>query len=133
MARQPMRLFLPGTILFIGLNSFFLFFPENLQAINIDKDVVIIGNAFIFLVTLISFMMSAKGLLSKNNHAFFRLIYGSFILKLFLLAAVAFAYIMVMKKDVNKPGLFMCMGLYLVYTFIEVRGLMILSKNNKNA
>jgi len=37
------------------------------------------------------------------------------------------------KKDVNKPGLFFCMGLYIVYTFIEVSGLMKVNKQKTNA
>ena len=37
------------------------------------------------------------------------------------------------KKEVNKPGLFFCMGLYIVYTFIEVSGLMKVNKQKTNA
>ena len=77
--------------------------------------------------------MGANGLQSKNNHAFFQWVYGSFIVKLFLLAGAAFIYIMTMKKDVNKPALFLCMGLYLIYTLIEVSGLMKMAKQKTNA
>jgi len=77
--------------------------------------------------------MAVKGLTTKNNHAFFRWVYGSIMIKLFVLAGVAFVYIMVTKKDVNKPGLFFCMGLYIVYTFIEVSGLMKVNKQKADA
>jgi len=45
----------------------------------------------------------------------------------------AFAYIMMEKKNVNKPALIICMGLYLVYTFVEVSSLQKLLKQKKNA
>jgi len=37
------------------------------------------------------------------------------------------------KKDLNKPALFACMALYLVYTFVEVSSLQKLLKQKKNA
>ena len=53
--------------------------------------------------------------------------------KTFLLAGVAFVYIMVNKKEVNKPGLFSAWDYILVYTFIEVSGLMKVNKQKTNA
>ena len=44
-----------------------------------------------------------------------------------------FVYIMMNKKEVNKPSLFFCMGLYVVYTIIEVSGLMKVNKQKTNA
>ena len=76
--------------------------------------------------------MGAGALRTKNSHAFFRLVYGSFMLKLIFLAASAFAYIMVERKDVNKPSLFVCMGLYLIYTFIEVNTLVKTARKKGN-
>jgi hypothetical protein len=54
-------------------------------------------------------------------------------IKFFLIAIAAFVYIMVAKKNLNKPALITCMGLYLVYTFVEVSSLQKLLKQKKNA
>lgn len=133
MNRQAISNFLPAIILFIIVNSGFLVLTKKLEAWGIDPEVMIVGNLILFATILISYLMSVKALQTKNNHAFFRLVYGSFIIKLIFLAAAAFIYIMVMKKDVNKPGLFFCMGLYFLYTFIEVNRLMKISKPKTNA
>jgi len=96
-------------------------------------DVLLYGNLLLFVTCFISFWMGASGLHSQNNQAFFRWIYGSFIVKLIVLVAVAVVYILSVKKNINKPALFACMGLYLLYTLLEVSGLMKLAKRKKNA
>ena len=57
---------------------------------------------------------------------------GSIMIKMFLLVVVAFIYIAMYKKDLNKPALFISMGLYLVYTFMEVSALMKRLKQKTN-
>jgi len=94
----------------------------------VDQGVLIIGNLILFAVTIISYTISLRGLRSSNPYAVVRSVYGSFIIKFFVCAIAAFAYIMVVKKNVNKPALFACMGLYIVYTFLEVSVLTKLSK-----
>jgi len=106
---------------------------KKLEGWGFDYTVLVFGNLIVFGASFISYWMAVKGLTTKNNHAFFRWVYGSIMLKLFLLAGVAFVYIMMNKKEVNKPGLFFCMGLYIVYTFIEVSGLMKVNKQKTNA
>jgi hypothetical protein len=133
MNRQAYRYFLPAVIIFIFLNAFALLFKSKLESWGFDSSVVIPGNLLLFIISFISFRMGAKGLGSKSNPLFFRMVYGSFILKLLLLAAAAFIYIMSAKKNVNKPALFLCMGLYVVYTFIEVSALMKTGKRKTNA
>ena len=98
-----------------------------------DYAVLVFGNIIVFGISLLSYWMAVKGLTTKNNHAFFRWVYGSIMLKLFILAGVAFVYIMLNRNEVNKPGLFFCMGLYVIYTFIEVSGLMKVSNPKINA
>ena len=89
----------------------------------VDQTVVVIGNLILFLVTSVSFAISYRGLKSANPNAFVRSVYGSVMIKFFVFAIAAFIYIQSAKAAVNKPGLFICMGLYLVYTFLEVSAL----------
>jgi hypothetical protein len=132
MNKQAYRHFLPAIILFLVLNSGFLAAMKKLEQWGFDYPVLVFGNIIIFGICLISYWMGVKGLTTKNSHTFFRWVYGSIMLKLFLLAIVAFTYIMTMKKDVNKPGLFFCMGLYVLYTFFEVSALMKVNKQKTN-
>jgi hypothetical protein len=85
-----------------------------------DNDVLILGNLFLFAITVVSFFIAKKGLNDKNPHAFMRSINGSIMVKMFLTIIAAGIYIAIYKKGLNKGGLFICMGLYLVYTFLEV-------------
>jgi len=131
MNRQALRYFLPAILLFIILNMSFFVLINRFENWGFDTMVLAVGNIVLFTITFISYLMCVKALYAKNNHAFFRLVYGSFIIKLLLLAAAAFIYIMTAQKQVNKPALFLCMGLYVVYTFIEVTALMKFTRPKK--
>lgn len=98
-----------------------------------DQGVLIVGNIIVFAMIIISFFLLARSLRSSNAQAFVRAMYVSFLVKFFVLAIAAFVYIQVAKKEVNKPALFACMGLYLIYTFFEVSALMKFLKEKKNA
>ncbi len=130
---QAIRFFRPAIFIFFFLNLGFFTMQKRLNEKGFDQEVLVYGNIILFIVFLVSFLMVSKGQRSKNNHEFFQLMYGSFMLKLFLLAGIAFGYIMTMKKEVNKPALFICMALYIVYTIIEVTALMKYGKQKPNA
>lgn len=98
----------------------------------IDAWVLLIGNFVLFSATALSFYISQKSLKSTNPNSSVRSLYGSFMIKFFLVAIAAFVYIMVAKKNVNKPALLICMGLYLVYTFMEVAALQKLLKQKSH-
>ena len=97
-----------------------------------DTDVLMIGNLLLFLITLMSFVMGRRGLNNPNPHAFVRSVYASIMIKLFLCIIVALIYIAIYQKQLNKPALFTCMGLYLVYTFMEVTILMKMLKHKES-
>jgi hypothetical protein len=120
MMQKRRRAFLPLVVFFILLNAFFVSGKSLLEKRGIDQSVLILGNSVIFVVTMISFFISQRGLKSANPNAFIRSVYGSFILKFFVFAIAAFIYIQMAKTSVNKPALFACMGFYLIYTFMEV-------------
>jgi Ca2+/Na+ antiporter len=120
MAQRRFKRLFPVVLFFLALNAFFVAGKTILDRVGADQDVLIIGNVLLFLITMISFTISLKGLNSPNTHAFIRSVYGSILLKLFICIIAAFVYIALFKKNLNKPALFSLMGLYLVYTFIEV-------------
>jgi hypothetical protein len=114
------------------LNAFFISGKGLLELWGADQEVLIIGNLVLFVIFLLSFFVAQKGLKSTNPHAIVRSVYGSMMIKLFICIIAAFIYIAVYKKDLNKPAFFTLMGLYLVYTFIEVATLTKLSKQKAN-
>jgi hypothetical protein len=118
--------------LFIALNAFFISGKSMLARWGADQNVLIIGNLVLFLITLVSTLIAIRSLNSPNPHAFTRGVYGSITIKLFACMIAALVYIAIYKKDLNKPALFTLMGLYLLYTFLEVGSLTKLLKKNPN-
>ena len=111
---------MPLVIFFVALNAFFISGRNMLERWGADQEVLIIGNALIFVITLLSFVIALRGLKNPNPNVFVRSVMASIMVKMFILIIAAFIYISLFKKDLNKPALFTCMGLYLVYTFMEV-------------
>ena len=117
---KPIR---PLLLIFVLVSAIIFFAKDQLLKWSVDRDVLMMGNLIVFITILLSYFLLNKALNSTNPQAFVRAMYGSFIVKFFILAITAFVYIMVVKKDVNKPALFACIGLYFIYTFIEVGGI----------
>lgn len=130
--RNRFREFVPVVLLFVIVNSFAFSAGNMMRRWNMDQDVLIAGNLLLFAVTFFSFLLAEGGLQKKNPHAFVRAIYSSTMIKLLLCIVAAFVYMAVNKGNLNKAALFTCMGLYLVYTFLEVFILMKLLKQKKN-
>ncbi|RYF86224.1 MAG: hypothetical protein EON98_04335 [Chitinophagaceae bacterium] len=101
-------------------NALFIAFRKRWEIWGVDQEVLLVGNVFLFIITLVSYLISKKGLQHQNPHVFTRSVMGSIMVKMFLSIIAAFIYISIYKKQINKPALFICMGLYLVYTFLEV-------------
>jgi hypothetical protein len=123
----------PMLLVFVLVSAFCITGKNWLLQKGILPEVIIVGNLVIFLVTLSAFFVTRNSFKKQGGSAFLRGMYGSFMLKFFALAIAAFVYIMVAKKNVNKPGLIVCAALYFVYTAIETRTLMKMLKPNNNA
>lgn len=130
--RSKFREFVPVVLLFILVNSLAISLRTRWMNWNVSQDVLIYGNLFLFAITFFSFLIAKRGLQNANPHAFVRSIYGSIMFKLFLCLIAAFVYISIYKKGLNKPAFFACMGLYLVYTFLEVSILTRLLRHRPN-
>ena len=127
---SPIR---PILIIFLILNAFFLLGRTWLHKKGFNTDVLIIANSFLVLLMIISFVMTRRSLSAKNPNVFLRAIYSSFLLKFFAIGLVAFLYIVVIsKKEVNKPALYVSLGLYVLYSALEVRALLQLLKKPRN-
>lgn len=124
---------IPFVLLFIILNTFFLVGQHWLVKKGVDIEVLIGGNLVLFLATALSFFVYQRSLMSPNPKASVSGMLGSFMIKFFICLIAAFVYILVSRENVNKPALVICMGLYIVYTAMEVSALQKLLKQKKNA
>ena len=132
MNKNSLQSIRPLLIVFALFNGFFITGKSWLEKNGIDQNVFILGNLILFAVSLSAFLITSKAFRSPNPQAFVRAMYGSFIIKFFVVAIAAFVYIMVAKKSVNKPALIACAGLYIIYTSIETKALMKMLKQKKN-
>ena len=122
----------PLVIIFLIFGALILVFRNYLEQHGFDWQVLTAGNIFIYIVTAISIQLLSKGIHAERTQVFLRNAYSGILVKLFACAAAAFVYILVAGRGLNKPALFACMGLYLVYTFIEISVIMRQSNAKKH-
>lgn len=127
------KAYLPIVLLFIILNGLILTFKTFLEGHGFDREFLIWANLFLFILSIGGFLLQRKGLNSPNPQAFVRGVYASMIFKMFLVIAVVLVYMLLSGSKINKPGLFTAMGLYVVYTVVEVTALMKVARKKKNA
>jgi hypothetical protein len=123
----------PIIILFVVLNAFFLTGRNLFEKYGIDRDVLIVGNLILFVVTLLSLWISIRSLKSENPQKFVRGATLNTMVKLLICTLAAFIYIFSFRNQLNKPALFTCVGLYFIYTLLEVSVLTRILKGKKNA
>jgi hypothetical protein len=129
----PKRPLIPIVGLFVAVQSLVNLFGGRLESAGIDKNVLAIGNIFIFLITLLSMWILLRGVRTTKTMAFMRSVYTSFIVKFFLVAIAVIVYALATGGKVNSGAVLTTMFLYLVYTFIEVRILLKLVKQKPDA
>lgn len=131
MKKEQVKLYVPMIILFVVMNGFFIAGKNMLARYGFSQDVLIIGNVILFVVTLISLYFLIKGFLHNNVQVFFRSVYAALMIKMFFCAAAVIIYALIAKQHINKPALYICIALYFVYSFIEVRTIFRLLKHKK--
>ncbi len=87
------------------------------------------GNAILFGVTTISFILYSKALRNANIQVFLRMVYGSLLVKMLvcLLATGLYAWL---AGPVNRNAILGSFVLYILYTYLEVKVLLQLSKKS---
>jgi hypothetical protein len=104
----------PILILFVVVNLMGFLAPAPLGSLDVNVEVLLLGNLLVCSLTLFSFWT----------------VYGSFILKLVVAAGVVVVYAKIKGAAMNNSGIFACLFLYLVYTFLEIKGLLLLIKKD---
>lgn len=133
MIQSLVKKFIPVIGLFLFINFIVFIFGNSLKESGFNIGFLIVANAILFLLTFFGFYIQAKGIRSTNTNAFIRGIYSSLLLKMFVIVAAILIYILIMGGQTNKPSLFVSMGIYLVYTFLEVIQLMKIARKKPDA
>ncbi len=128
---KNLKPFFPILFFFIVITGAVLALENILQKNETDPIVLLAGNTVIFIATLLSFLIYYRSLKKAASTGVLRGLYMSFIVKFFLCLLAAFCYIMIEKKNINKPALFISMGLYIFYTIIEVATLQKIMRSSK--
>ncbi len=123
---------LPLVFVFLIIGAVVLVFRNYLQQKGVDWQVVSGGNLVLYIVTVVSLNLLTKGMDAVGTQAFLRNAYSGILFKLMACAVAAFIYILIAGGNVNKPAIFIMMGLYFVYTFVEMRIVLMHSKRKKN-
>jgi hypothetical protein len=131
-SKAIVRVYRPILLVFIVLEAVFLLLAAVLLVWGIDYRVLMSGNVLLFVVTTISFMLYIKGLRNQNPHAFVRVMYGSMLIKFFVILVAVLIYGMIARAAVNRNGVLGCFVLYVIYTYLEVRMLLRMNRKAKN-
>ena len=123
----------PVIVLFILVNSLAFIFKTFLHDHGFGIKFLLAANLLLFCISLFAFFIQMRGLKSTNINAFIRGVYASLLIKIFIVIIALSIYLFITKGKINKPSLFTSMALYMVYTFIEVRQLMKISRRKTNA
>ena len=122
--------FLPIGVVFVVFSLFIAVARPLLAGKGIDYRVLLGGNILLFGVTAASFYLYTKALRNSNPHAFVRMMYGSLLVKMFACLLATLIYAWAVGPAVSRNAIFGCFGLYIVYTWLEVKILMQLSKKS---
>ncbi|OYU54551.1 MAG: hypothetical protein CFE25_14700 [Chitinophagaceae bacterium BSSC1] len=126
------KAFLPFVLVFVSINLIALGFEGLMKSMHIDKWVVVGANCLLFLISLYNVYQHLKVVQQNNPHAMVRGVMGSTVLKLFVLGTAAFLYLYNAGEQKNINGLFIGMGLYLLYTWMDVRVALLVKPQKKD-
>ncbi len=112
-------------LLAFGLNT-------ELSKWKIDYKVVAGANALLLLLSIISLTLHVKALANPNPNVFVRSVMLANILKLLGIAAAALIYISLSGKNTSTNAVFVCLFLYVIYTWVEKRATIRLTKSKQN-
>ena len=127
------RMALPLLILFLLVTAFCAGGSSQLVKWGVDSKVLAAGNLLLFAVSFFSFILYQRAMLHSTTMGFLRNTYGGLFLKLLVCAIAVAAYVLSNREHVNKPAIYICVFLYLLYTLLEMRSLLQWNKTRRNA
>ena len=133
MIQSLVKKFIPVIGLFLLVNFVVFIFGNSLKEFGFNIGFLLVANAILFILTFLGFYLQTKGVRSTNVNAFIRGVYSSLLLKMFVIVVAILIYIVLMGGETNKPAILASMGIYLVYTALEVIQLMKIARKKPDA
>ena len=121
MNKEYLRLIRPLALFYIFSSALVTVFNNRLELYKIDIAVVIIANLFLFVVSLVNIYFQWKNINNPNPNAVIRGVMAATFLKLFVLGAAAIIYLLAAGEKRSVNSVFVGMGLYIFYTWLEVK------------
>ncbi|MFI5151904.1 MAG: hypothetical protein ACHQET_01140 [Chitinophagales bacterium] len=131
-SQSPRRPWLIFPILFLLFVLLILALKSQINASRKDVTVLMAGNFIVLAATFGSFILYRKSLQNNRVHYFLRMIYGAMFFKMILCMAAALIYALLARNQISKLGILGSFVFYFIYTFVEVKTLMQMSKHRKN-
>lgn len=120
---------LPAVIgLFCVLTAIFYFLGKSKPELNFP---VLMGGNVIMLLLSIFGALLVNNQVKNSPQAFVRGVYSASLLKLMVCMISIFIYVMLNRKNLQKPTVFMLFGIYAAYTFVETVLLSKMARDNK--
>jgi hypothetical protein len=120
---------LSGLFLVFGVVTLASFgLKDELTRWKIDYRVVMGANTLLFLLGIASLLLHMRALRNPNPQAFIRSIMLANVIKIFGLAAAALIYISTSGKTTSSRAVFVGLFLYIIYTWVEKRATIQISK-----
>lgn len=133
MIQSLFKKFIPLTALFLLINLVVFIFEPSLKGYGFNISFLLVANTILFIITFLGFYLQTKGVSSTNINAFIRGVYSSLLVKMFVVVGAILIYILMMGGAVNTPSILASMGIYLVYTTVEVVQLMKIARRKNDA
>lgn len=108
-------------VLYICVTGLTLLFQDRLAMKEINSRVIIGGNTLLLFFSLLNLYFQEKNINNPNASAVIRGVMAGTFLKLMGLAAAALIYLVASGASRSVNAVFVCMGLYIIYTWLEVK------------
>ncbi len=122
----------PLVLFFLITNAIFVVGEKQIIAWGMKQDVLIIANILLFVFSLIGLLLQLNASRSSNPNAIVRAVMAGMGLKLIGFAAALLIYLSMVGKGKSVYSIYAALGLYVIYTWIEVR-LFLRQNPKKNA
>ncbi|HEY6978670.1 MAG TPA: hypothetical protein VH396_20375 [Chitinophagaceae bacterium] len=128
--RKSANAIAPMLVFFLLVNSFCLIFKNWLDAKAIDHMVVIVANCILFVLSILIFFMHKRSAQNANPNVFVRSVMAGTFIKLVVIAGAVTIYLMTAGENKSVYAVVAGIGLYFIYTFIEVKSTSRLNKEH---
>ncbi|MES2005373.1 MAG: hypothetical protein V4450_12715 [Bacteroidota bacterium] len=111
---------IPFTALFLVVTGLVFVLRVTLEEKKVSTTVVLSANALLFLFSMLNIYFQQKNINNPNQAAVIRGVMAGTFLKLMGLAAAALIYLVAAGSARSVNAVFVGMGLYIIYTWLEV-------------